>query len=93
LKFIEENGIKLLHYGINGNKVWVENIIIFCVGLSKKKKKNCILKCIHYIKKEPFVDMPEDVIRKALALVLGLCQGGIFLFCRKKIHFFSKEFQ
>ncbi len=54
-EFIEKNGIRLLHFGINGNK-------------------------------EPFVDMPVDVIRQALREMLDVRNQPLLIHCNKGKH-------
>jgi len=55
LAFVREAGVRLLHFGIPGNK-------------------------------EPFVDMPEDVIREALTQVLDKRNHPMLVHCNKGKH-------
>ncbi|GBG77436.1 hypothetical protein CBR_g23885 [Chara braunii] len=55
IEFLEKNGIKLFHFGIEGNK-------------------------------EPFVDIPEPVIREALKVLLDVRNHPILIHCNKGKH-------
>lgn len=52
IEFIENRGIKLFHFGIEGNK-------------------------------EPFVNIPEDVIRQALKVLLDVGNHPVLIHCKR----------
>eukprot|EP00246_Nothoceros_aenigmaticus_P001102 TRINITY_DN1144_c0_g1_i2.p1 TRINITY_DN1144_c0_g1~~TRINITY_DN1144_c0_g1_i2.p1 ORF type:complete len:201 (+),score=25.12 TRINITY_DN1144_c0_g1_i2:450-1052(+) len=55
IEFVEKSGIKLFHFGIEGNK-------------------------------EPFVDIPDDVIREALKVLLDVRNHPLLIHCNKGKH-------
>lgn len=55
IEFIENHGIKLFHFGIEGNK-------------------------------EPFVNIPEDVIRQALKVLLDVGNHPVLIHCKRGKH-------
>lgn len=75
MDFVEQTGINLLHFGMQGNKVCIVSFVT---------RKTEYLRLMHTrICKEPFVNIPEDTIREALIQVLDQRNHPLMLHCNK----------
>ncbi|BFG26037.1 hypothetical protein CerSpe_123120 [Prunus speciosa] len=71
VEFLKSNGIKLFQFGIEGYKEFVSLPML-----------------LHYIifTKEPFVNIPEDIIREALKVVLDVRNHPVLIHCKRGKH-------
>ncbi|XP_024008300.1 tyrosine-protein phosphatase DSP2 isoform X5 [Eutrema salsugineum] len=83
IQFLKSNGIKLFQFGIDGKKCVpdLENEIWLHLWSSKHHKESPLSKTL-----EPFVNIPDHKIRKALKVLLDEKNHPVLIHCKRGKH-------